>query len=345
MSEENNSAEELDPQEESVQEEVASQEEVKREKKVKPELKQFKKQIVYRLPNGEWDDFEKSDTIDKTDFYKVFERELTKDGELVEEKEFDRDGSEIQKTVNTFNDNGKIIHHELFNEGELVEKMHFDYDEKNRLIKETREFDEGFPLTTTFKYDDEDRMIEKRIDDSDGELQKRETFSYHSTWKDKVVKHEIFDEEDKISIEEENEWEERDGEIKQKKIIAKDHSLDSYRRTELFDPKIREDKIAYAVYNEKEKVVEYVKVIFDDEGRELEEHSISVNDSDNFKVYYTYDDLDRVIKQEQHQLDKIISKINRRFGESGYAELIAVRSFSRGMYVDYFEYEFYPDAK
>ena len=321
-------------------EEISSQEENKPVKKEKPELKQFLKQHVYRLSNGEWDDFEGVEVIDKKGFHKVFERELTKDGEIISEKEMDEDGNEIQKTQNKYNADGKIVHHELFNEGELVEKIHSEYDEKKRLVKETREFDEGFPLSTIFSYDNEDRLIEKRIDDSDGELQKRETYQYHPTWKDKVVKHVVYDEEDKISVEEEIEWEEREGEIKQKKIIAKDNSMNSYRRTEFFDPKSREDNIAYAVYNEREKVVEYVKVIFDDRGREIEEHSVSVNDSDNFKVYYTYDEFDRVIKQEQHQQDKIISKINRRFGESGYAELIAVRSFSRGMYVDYFEYEF-----
>ena len=331
--------------EESIQEEAASaeeissQEEVQPEKKEKPELKQFVKQHVYRLSNGEWDDFAEVEVIDKSGFHKVFQRELTKDGEMISEVEMDEDGNEIQKTQNKFNEAGKIIYHELFNEGQLVEKIHSEYDEKNRLVKETREFDEGFPLSTVFSYDDEDRLIEKRIDDSDGELQKRETYEYHSTWKDKIVKHVVFDEEDKISVEEEIEWEEREGEIKQKKVSVKDHSMNSFRRTEFFDPKVREDKIAYAVYNEREKVVEYVKVFFDDKGRELEEHSVSVNDSDNFKVYYTYDDFDRVIKQEQHQQDKIISKVNRRFGESGYAELIAVRSFSRGMYVDYFEYE------
>lgn len=334
MSEETISQEETAPVEETATK-------VETPKPVKPEPKPIKVQTVYRLHNGEWDDYMEGQAVDKTEFHKVFEREMMKDGELISEIEYDDDGNEVQKTVNTFNDQGKITYHELFNEGMLAEKMHFEYDDKNRLVKEIREFDEGFPLTTFFTYDDQDRVIEKRIDDSDGELQKRETFAYHPIWKDKVVKHAVFDEEDKLSMEEINEYEERDGEVKTKKIETKDHSLDTYRRTEFFDSKKRDDNIAYATYNEKEKVIEYVKVIFDEEGRELEEQSVSVNDSDNFKVYYTYDEFGRVIMQEQHQQDKIISKINRRFGESGLAELIAVRSFSRGMYLDYFEYEFH----
>ncbi len=335
-------SEETIPTEDTASNEIEiSNQEIPSEKPVKPVPKPMKKQVVFRLQNGEWDDFSEGQSIEKSEFFKLFERELLKDGELVSETEFDQDGMEVQKTVNTFNSAGKISHHELYNEGALVEKMDFEYDEKNRLVKETREFDEGYPLTTIFSYDDEDRVIEKRVDDSDGELQKRETFTYHPTWKDKVVKHVVYDEEDALNLEEENVWEEIDGEVKATKVITNDHSHDSYRRTEFFDAKTREDKIAYATFNEKEKVIEYVKVFYDEKGRELEEHSVSVNDSDNFKVYYHYDEFDRVIKQEQHQADKIISKINRRFGESGLAELIAVRSFSRGMYVDYFEYEFH----
>lgn len=312
-----------------------------KEKKQKPVPPHYKKQIVYRALNGEWDDFAESEAVDKAGFFKVFEREMTKDGDLVSEVEFDADGNEVQKTLNTYNEQGKISKHELYNEGYLAEKLLFEYDDKNRVIKETREFDEGFPLTTHFTYDDNDQVTEKRIDDSEGELQKRETYTYHPVWKTKVVKHNVYDEEDKISIEEETEWEERNGEPKVKKFTVNDRAMGTYRRTEFFDPLKREDNIVYATYNNKEKVVEYMKVVYDEEGRESEEHSVSVNDSDNFIVYYTYDEYSRPVVQEQHQADKIISKIHRRFDEKGHLSLVGVRSFSRGMYVDYFEYELY----
>ncbi|CAN5436563.1 hypothetical protein BH09BAC5_BH09BAC5_05990 [soil metagenome] len=307
----------------------------------KKEIAPIKVQVVYRKNNGEWDEFEEVEAIDKEGFYKIFHREMKKEGELISEIEYDEKGNELQKTQNTYNENGNVISHELFTDGALVEKTIFVYDEKGNVVKETREFDEGFPLDTIFKYDDENRVIEKRVDDSDGELQKRETFVYHPVWKDKVVLHEVFDEEDELSLKEENEWEERDGEAKAKKFIVNDYPLQKFSRTEFFDPRSREDNIAMATFNKKEKVTEYVKVIFDEKDREKEEHSISVNDSDNFIVYYTHDDLDRVIVQEQQQADKVKSKINRRFAEHGLVELIAVRSFTRGMYVDVFEYEFW----
>jgi hypothetical protein len=322
-----------------MSEETAPQQVEKEVAKV--EAAAIKIQNVYRLQNGEWTDFENGEVVDKADFYKIFHREMLSNGEQVCEIEYDKDGNELQKTANTYDENGNVILHELFTEGVLVEKTEIVYDEKQNVIKETREFDEGFPLTTFFKYDEEGRVIEKRVDDVDGELQKKETFAYHPIWKDKIVKHVLLDEEDQITIEEDNEWEERSGEVKAKRFVVRDISMGKYRRTEFFDPRTREDKIAIATFNEKEKVQEYVKIIFDEKDRELEEHSVSVNDSDNFIVYYTYDALDRVIVQEQHQGDKVVSKINRRFGNEGLVELIGIRSFTRGSYVDAFEYEFH----
>ena len=314
--------------------------EPKKAKLPKPEAPPIKFQLIYRLPNGEWDQFEEEEPT-REDFYKMIEREFLKDGSLVTEIEYDEDGNELQKTLNVYNENGKITQQELFNEGMLAEKTVFIYDDKNRLLKETREFEEGFPIITHFSYDDQDRITEKRTDDNDGEMQKKETYQYHPVWKDKVIRHEIFDEENKLSTEEETEWEERNGEVKAARLIVKDHTFDTYRRTDFFDPSKREDGIAYATFNEKEKVIEYVKVIFDEDGLEAEEHSVSVNESDNFKVFYTYDEYSRPVVQEQHQADKIISKVHRRFNEQGSVSLIGYRSFSRGLYVDLFDYEYF----
>lgn len=308
---------------------------------IKTETKSIKTQVVYRLLDGVWEDFENALLIDKLAFYKIFYRQLNSNGELLLEIEFDKDGSELTKTTNTYNDAGSVSLSSIYNEGMFIEKTEYTYDDKNRLIKESKEFDEGYPLSSTYLYDEENRVIEKRIEDSDGELQKRETFLYATNWKDKVVKHVIYDEENKVSVVEENEWEERKGQVKAKKFIVTDVFLDNYRRTEFFDPRTREDHIAMATFDGKEKVLEYVKTLFDEKDRELVEESVSLNDSDNFKVFYSYDELDRVILQEQKQADILMSKINRRFGEHGLADLIAVHSYSRGNYVDVFEYEFH----
>lgn len=307
----------------------------------KKETPQPKTQKVYRHYNGTWDDIESEENPDTSAWKLTYDREFTKAGELVYEIEYDVAGNEVQKQLNTYNDKEKIVRHELHNEGQLVETIEFTYDEAGRLATEYREFEEGYPLRTTYTYDDEGRVIEKRVEDADGEPEKRETFAYHDEWKDKVVKHEVYDEEDTLTTEEETEYEQRDGEVKVKSQKMTDHTINQVRKTVYYDAKNREDNIAYVTYNEKDKALELFKIVYDDKGRESEERSESVLPSENFEVLYEYDENDRVIHQEHRQGDRILSKHNRRFMEHGLPSFHGFRSASRGMHVDFFEYTFF----
>jgi hypothetical protein len=82
-------------------------------------------------------------------------------------------------------------------------------------------------------------------------------------------------------------------------------------------------------------------VIYDEKGREAEERSESVLPSENFEVFYTYDDEDRIIHQEHRQGDRILSKHNRRFNEKNLPSFHGFRSPNRGMHVDFFEYTYF----
>lgn len=302
---------------------------------------QPKTQKVYRHYNGTWDDIESEETPDTSDWKLTYEREFTKAGELVFEIEYDVAGNEVQKQLNTYNENDKIVRHELYNEGQLVETIEFTYDENGRLASEYREFEEGYPLRTLYTYDEEGRVIEKRVEDSDEELEKRETFTYHPEWKDKVVKHEVYDEEDTLTTVEETGYEELNGEVKVKSQKITDNTINHSRRTVYYPAKDREDNIAYVTYNEKDKALEIFRIVYDEKGREAEERSESVLQSENYEVLYTYDDNDRVIHQEHRQGDRILSKHDRRFLEHGLPSFHGFRSSSRGMHVDFFEYTFF----
>lgn len=308
------------------------------EKKAKT---QPKTQKVYRHYNGTWDGIESEETPDTSAWKLTYDREFTKDGELVYEIEFDVAGNEVQKQLNTYNDKEKIVRHELYNEGQLVETIVFEYNDNGQLASEYREFEEGYPLRTLYTYDDEGRMSQKLVEDTDGEQEKRETFEYHPEWKDKVVKHEVYDEEDSFTSSEETEYELRDGEVKVKSHKVTDHTMGQARRTVYYDAKTREDHIAFVTYNDKEKALELSKVIYDEKGREVEERSESILPSENFEVLYTYDDEDRIIHQEHRQGDRILSKHHRRFNEKSLPSFHGFRSANRGMHVDYFEYTYF----
>lgn len=305
------------------------------------ERTQPKTQKVYRLYNGEWEDVGETENPDVSNYKLTYDREFTQDGELVCETEYDPAGEVVQKQVNTYNDRGKITRHELYNEGVLAETIDFAYNEKGLVATEYREFEEGYPLKTIYSYDDQNRIAEKRIEDSEGELERRETFEYHEEWKDKVTRKVIFDEEDEMTQEEITEFEQRNGEVKTKSLLTIDHAMNITRKTIFFDAKSREDNIAYVVYNEKDKALELFRIVHDEQGREVEERSESVNPSENYEIYYTYDEKDRVIHQEHRQGDRILSKHDRRFNDRDLPLFHAFRSHSRGMYVDYFEYSYF----
>lgn len=307
----------------------------------KKERVQPRTQKVYRFYNGTWDDVEEIESPDTTPYKLTYDRVFTKDGELVAEVEYDPAGNEVQKQINTYNEKEKIVRHELYNEGQLAETIDFTYDENGRLQSEYREFEEGYPLRTLYTYDDEGRVIEKRTEDSDGELEKRETFEYHAEWKDKIVKHDSYDEEDELTQEENIVYEQIEGEVRVKEQTVIDHTINTTRRTVYYDAKTREDNIAYVTYNENNKAVELFKIIYDDKKRETEERSESIIASENFEVYYTYDDDDRVIHQEHRQGDRILSKHNRRFNEKSLPLFHGFRSAARGMHVDFFEYSYF----
>ena len=307
----------------------------------KQEKPQPKTQKVYRHYNGTWDDIESEENPDTSSWKLTYDREFTKDGELVYEIELDVAGNEVQKQINTYNDKNKITRHELYNEGNLVETIVFEYNDQGLLASEYREFEEGYPLRTLYTYDDEGRMIEKKTEDTDGEQEKRETFEYHSDWKDKVVNHKVFDEEDTLTHEEETEYEQQDGEVRVKTQKVTDHAFGQVRKTVYYSAKDREDNIAYVTYNEKEKALELFKVFYDEKGREQEERSESILPSENYEVLYTYDDDDRIIHQEHRQGDRILSKHNRRYNERGLPNFHGFRSANRGMYVDYLEYTYH----
>lgn len=307
----------------------------------KKETPQPKTQKVYRSYNGTWDDIEEQETPDTSKWKLTYDRAFTKDGELVYEIEFDVAGKEVQKQLNTYNEKDKILRHELYNEGQLVETIVFEYNDKGLLASEYREFEEGYPLRTLYTYDDENRLIQKLVEDTDGEQEKRETFAYSEEFKDKVIRHEMYDEEDTLTGVEESEYELRNGEVKVKMQKVTDHTINQSRKTVYYDAKTREDNIAYVTYNEKEKALELFKVVYDEQGREVEERSESVLPSENFEVLYTYDENDRVVHQEHRQGDRILSKHNRRFHESGLPSFHGFRSANRGMHVDFFEYTFF----
>jgi hypothetical protein len=284
------------------------------------------------------------DELDNTEAkhfgYLYMVRTYNASGDLLEEAEYDEEGFEMQRTVNFYNERGHLVKQEHWSDGVLAETNTFVVDEKGSILSEERAFEEGNPFQTKCVYNEHGQMTEKIVDDGDGELERREVWAYHSEWTDKMIHHQVFDEENKLYLEELQEWEERPSGIKVKQLISKDHSIGISRRIEFFDPRTREDGIASVTYNEKDKVTDIIRIKFDEHDREIEERSESVHEKDNFLIKNEYDEEGRLVYQETIQKDLVQRAHHRRFNAEGKVSVHAVESVL-GMYVDVIDYTYF----
>ncbi|MGL4599083.1 MAG: hypothetical protein ACRCYO_16305 [Bacteroidia bacterium] len=283
---------------------------------------------------------ELDDTEAKHFVYLYMVRTYNAAGDLIEEVEYDDEGYEMQRTVNSYNERGHLVKQENWSDGVLAETNTFVVDEKGVIASEERAFEEGNPFQTKCTYNEQGHIIEKIVDDGDGELERREVWAYHATWTDKITHHQVFDEENKLYLEEMQEWEERETGVKMKQLITKDHSIGLSSRIEFFDPRTREDGIAAVTYNEKDKVTDIMRIKFDEHGREVEEKSESANEKDNFLIVNEYDEEGRLIYQETIQKDLVQRAHHRRFNSEGKVSVHAVESVN-GMYVDAIDYVYF----
>ncbi len=303
--------------------------------------KQAQSSIIYRLTNGSWDDVYGDEPASNELFHMRWKRTYNANGDLLEEIEFDEDGEEIQKTINEYDGNNRLTKSTLFDSGNFAESTTFEYNDSGKLVKESRSFEEGYPVHVLYSYNDQGMIIEKRTEDDDKELERRETFEYHPEWSDQIIVHRVYDEENTLTQETRTQWELRDDIVKAKELIAEDFIGGHFKRTEFFDPRKRQDNVGFVSYDRKGKVLEVFKIKFDEHGNEIEEKSESVVAGDNFTVTYEHDESGRVTRQIQMQGDKIISDHQRAYNENGDALVHAFRSPTRGIFVERYEYVYF----
>jgi len=112
----------------------------------------------------------------KFDTYEVF----TKNGKLIENSNYERDGSVYQTTKNEINDNGIFIMGTKFNsEGKVKETWNYIYDDKGNLL-EVDWFDEygNFDDKQVSIFDDNNNCIEFIRYKSDESISYRNTYLY-----------------------------------------------------------------------------------------------------------------------------------------------------------------------
>lgn len=99
----------------------------------------------------------------KLNDYNKVEFIYDKDGNLLEKTTYDPDDTVIEKTVNEYDSSGVLLHTIRYGKGERVqEKDYFQYDSLGNKIKMTMDIPGTLPKFYTYKYDENNNMIEER---------------------------------------------------------------------------------------------------------------------------------------------------------------------------------------
>jgi YD repeat-containing protein len=128
--------------------------------------------------------------------YLFNETEYNTKGAIISQSSFTSDGLLVEKMAFEYNEQGRIITQYYFTEpDEPSEVVEYILNDKGLLIKDVKKYLDGSFDTTTYLYDDQERLTEKTTVDDEGVTDLREKFF----WKNKsLVKHEAIDAEGNI---------------------------------------------------------------------------------------------------------------------------------------------------
>jgi antitoxin component YwqK of YwqJK toxin-antitoxin module len=133
--------------------------------------------------------------------YLFSETEYDPKEEIIAQTNFSSEGLLVEKIAFDYDDQSRILTQYYYTEpDEPSEVIHYERNEKGVLVKDVKQYLDGTFDTTTYKYDEQERLVEKTTVDDEGVTDLLEQFS----WKDKqLVKRQTLDPEGNIiSLEE-----------------------------------------------------------------------------------------------------------------------------------------------
>ena len=120
--------------------------------------------------------------IEKGNWFNNYFTIYDKKGNIIEENDYDSDGSLNSKTTYKYDEKGnKIEENDYDSDGRLDSKTTYKYDEKGNIIEENHYDSDGrLDSKTTYKYDEKGNTIEKNYYSySDGRLDSKITYKYN----------------------------------------------------------------------------------------------------------------------------------------------------------------------
>jgi hypothetical protein len=193
--------------------------------------------------------------------YLISTTEFDINGHVLSQSSFSAEGILTEKISWEYNDQGQIIKELFFTEEEdLSETVTFERDEKGKILKDLKEYMDGSIDTTTYLYDDSNKLIQKTTIDDEGVTDLCEKYTWN---KDLLTRHEVSDgENNQISLEE-FKYDPKGNILEHKKTDLE--TGENFKRLYLYNEKGQ--KVSEELYNEKDKLIETVIYTLDPDGK------------------------------------------------------------------------------
>jgi|GEM_PF-3207051 len=262
-------------------------------------------------------------------------------GSIVLDIELDEEGNEAEKYENKLDEQGRIVEHLHYMSGELSERITIKYNEAGKITEEARHYEEGDPSLTIYVYDAQNRLLEKRIESSPGEVEHCDRYTYHAEGKENVETHEEFGYDMAPIRVIRHVYEIKDGEP----VLAETHSENKETgkkyRTVHHDARTHEDNVSAVVYDSDERVAEVLREFYDEHGRQTRVTQKTRTPASDPVFEYEYDERGNVILQRQLIGGKPWAEVKRRYNEHNLQAWQATDHSNIGYFTDVFSYELY----
>lgn len=135
----------------------------------------YKKMSVYRINKCFTENHE---AVHPEDGYLIQQVSYNQKGEIIQEEDYNENSEIINKIVHHFDDQGFVVKEEIFfSEDEIAESRNIEHDASGKPIRIEQFYSEGGSSFVDFKYDENGRLLERKVSDED-ETEQLETRTY-----------------------------------------------------------------------------------------------------------------------------------------------------------------------
>jgi hypothetical protein len=212
--------------------------------------------------------------------YLFNETEYNSKGAIISQSSYTSDGLLVEKLAFEYDEQDRIITQYYFTEpDEPSEVVEYLRNDKGLLIKDVKKYLDGSFDTTTYLYDEQERLTEKITVDDEGETDLHEKYF----WKDKLlIKHEAVDAEGNIVSSEEFKYDEKGNVIEHTQMD--EETGESQRTLSTFDK--ANHKTSDELYNDEGDLMEKVTYKSDESGKLISSEFDSSQKWSTTEYYY-----------------------------------------------------------